>query len=61
MVKLLKEDLARSHFLPKEGLPYGGLSEAQDLSMRRIKNSIFSSGGRHALFVWSYTIHILDT
>ena len=53
MVKLLNKALARSYFLIKEGLPKGGLNEAQDLSVRTMKIFSFSSGGRHTLSIWS--------
>jgi hypothetical protein len=61
MVKLLSRALARRHFLIKEGVPYGGLNETQDLSVRRIKTSTFSSGGGHALYAgptqYKYRVH----
>ena len=56
MKKLLSMALVRRHLLIEEGVPNGGLNEAQDLSVRRIKMSTFSSGDSHAFSVWSYTI-----
>jgi hypothetical protein len=56
MVELISKALARSLFLIKEGVPYGGLNEAQDLLVSRIKMSTFSSGDGPSLYVWSYTI-----
>ncbi len=38
-----------------------GFSEAQNQTVHWIKIFIFSSGGRHALSVWHYTIQISAT